>query len=297
MVEVFETSLTVEHLSDAEGNPMPIGKLNINEEELLDPEGLRDVTPEEDYQGYTGNEGTPLERWYRHAAIVIWPEKKHFRVICDRDSRDVLPVLDQMVARWRKAKGDEAAALKEQCTELAAAIIAKWPEISQRPYRWEEAEKADPLEAIAALDDPALIGDFLARVMTRDASVEPGNSLVTACQAHGWATFRDQLLAVIKATTIATLERNVRLLERICTAKPREKEGWAELCSGLAKEMVQVIETMDGGRSSDDWRFRELKREEILAGPGPIAPGHRAGRPAVAGRGSCPVHIKEVSAD
>jgi hypothetical protein len=266
MVEVFETSLTMEHLSDAEGNTIPIGKLNIKEEELLDPEGLRDVVPEEDYRGYTGNEGTPLERWYRHGAIVLWPERKHFQVICDRDSRDVLPVLVQMVERSRKAKGSEAAALKERAVELAAAIIAKWPEVPRRSFRSETVEEADPLGAFVALDDLGLIGDFLGKVMTRDAAVEPGSSLVAACQAHGWGAYRDQLLAVIRETTIPTIERNVRLLERICTARPRKKEGWADLCAALSEEMVRALEKMDGGRSSDDWRYRELSREEILAG-------------------------------
>ena len=106
-----------------------------------------------------------------------------------------------MVARWRKARGDEVAELKGRCIELAAAIIAKWPEVHHRPYRSEEAEKVDALETIAQLDDPELIGDYLRKVMTRDATVEPGNSVVKSCQAHGWGTFRDQLLAVMKDTT------------------------------------------------------------------------------------------------
>jgi hypothetical protein len=266
MVEVIETSLTMEHLAEAGDIPLPIGKINIKEKELLDPEGLRDVTPEEEYQGYTGNEGTPLDRWYRHAALVVWPVRKHFRVICERDSRDVLPVLEPMVARWRKARGDEAAALKEQCTELSAAIIAKWPEVPHRPYRSEEAEKVDALETIAQLDDPQLIGDYLRKVMTRDTTVEPGNSVVKVCQAHGWGTFRDPLIAVVKATARPTVERNVRLLERICTAKPRKEGGWGELCTGLAKAMVEATEAVDRGRSSDDWGYRALKREDILAG-------------------------------
>lgn len=265
MIELYDTSLTMEHLRDADGSPLPIGKLNIKEEELLDPEQLRDVTPEEDYRGYTGNEGSPLERWYRHAAIVVWPESRHFHVICDRDGREILPLLDQMVGRWRKAKGNTAEAMKKQCTELATAIIAKWPEIPHRPYRSERERNDDPLESIAQLDDPGLIGDFLGKVMTRDVSAEHGDSVVKACEAHGWGTFRDPLVAVVEATARSTVERNVRLLERICTAKPRKKEGWIELCAALAKAAVEAIETMDRGRASDEWGYRPLDRREILA--------------------------------
>ena len=37
------------------------------------------------------------------------------------------------------------------------------------------------------------------------------------------------------STNPETMERNVRLLEDICLAKPRKKEGWAELCTALAR--------------------------------------------------------------
>src|SRR4051812_32968201 len=56
MEEVYDTSLTAEHWSDPEGNVLPIGKLSVEEDEVLDPDALKDVDPEEEYEGYTGNE-------------------------------------------------------------------------------------------------------------------------------------------------------------------------------------------------------------------------------------------------
>src|SRR5207249_4762473 len=104
MLEVFESGLTAAHWSDSEGNRLPIGELSVGEDEVLDPESLRDVDPEEKFEGYMGNEGMTLERWYRQAAIVLWPERRHFEILCERDSRDAVPVLEPMVARWRRSK-------------------------------------------------------------------------------------------------------------------------------------------------------------------------------------------------
>ena len=150
MGEVFESSLTAEHWSDSEGKPLPVGKLSVEEDELLDPEALKDVDPEEEFEGYTGNAGMTLDRWYRHAAIFLWPESKHFEILCDRDSRKVVPVLDQLVSRWQKAGSKHAPALKSQCIDLASAILTRWPENPFARDSGEEQEKARPTEIVGS---------------------------------------------------------------------------------------------------------------------------------------------------
>ncbi len=270
MGEIYETSLTADHWSDAEGHRLPIGELDIEEDELLDPEALREGEPsEEDFEGFTGNAGMTLDRWYRHAAVFLWPASRHFEVICDRDSRAVVPELVRMVARWKKGRGEEAAALEAQCRELAAAIVAKWPAGAQGRIRPDGKDDwaGELLAALAALDDPGRIGDFLGGAMARDATAQPGKSIAAIGQKYGWTTFRPQLASVMKATTPGTMERNVRLLESICTARPRKKEGWSELCEALASELVSAIGSIDRAPpSSDDWRYRSVDRVEVLAG-------------------------------
>jgi hypothetical protein len=269
MVEVYETELTADHWSDPEGNRFPIGELSIEEDEVLDPESLTDVTPEEHFQGYTGNEGSPLERWYRHAAIFLWPASRHFEVICSRDSRALVPELSRMVARWQKARGDEAVELEARCRELAAAIVARWPEGRFIAADSEDEAGVSPasqlLDSLAALDAPQSIGDFLGGALIADGTAEPGKSIAAIGQKYGWSTFRPQLESLMKATTPATVERNVRLLESICTASPRKKAGWGELCAALADELVSAIASNDGG-GADDWRYRRVDRAEILGG-------------------------------
>jgi len=267
MEEVFDSSLTAKNWSDSEGNGLPIGTLNVKEKEILDPEALKTVKPQEDYEGYTGNEGMTLERWYRRAAIFIWPERRHLEILCDRDSRNVVPVLNQLVAKWRQTKGREAARLKTQCVELAVAMLAKWPVVLFAQDGPKEPKTGELLESLALLDDPLLIRDFLGVVMVKDASVDPGQSLVPLCQSLAWATFQRELLTVMEGTNLETMERNVRLLESICLAKPgKKKEGWDELCTFLATALVSSIEASDEKPSSTDWRTRTVLRADVLAG-------------------------------
>jgi hypothetical protein len=67
-------------------------------------------------------------------------------------------------------------------------------------------------------------------------------------------------------TDTRTVERNVRLLESLCSVRPRKQEGWAELCAGLAQELVSGVEAMDREAPSFDWRAREVDRAAVLAG-------------------------------
>src|SRR4051812_12428778 len=49
MGEVYETSLTAEHWIDPEGKRLPLGALDVEEEEVLDPEAIQAIEPEEEF--------------------------------------------------------------------------------------------------------------------------------------------------------------------------------------------------------------------------------------------------------
>src|SRR5262249_54000466 len=101
MVEVFESNLTADHWVDDDGQRVRIGKLDVEPEEVVPEDSLTDVTPEEQFEGYTGNEGMTLNRWYRHAAVFLWPENRHFAILCSRGGRNAIAALDLLVKRWR----------------------------------------------------------------------------------------------------------------------------------------------------------------------------------------------------
>ena len=71
MEEVYEHSLTVADWVDAEGMQPGYDVMDVAIEEIIPREALTSIVPEEDYEGYTGNAGLTLDRWYRHAAIVL----------------------------------------------------------------------------------------------------------------------------------------------------------------------------------------------------------------------------------
>jgi hypothetical protein len=265
MGEVFDSSLTAENLSDSEGHPLPINSLDFEEHEILDQEALERVDPEEEFEGYTGNAGMTLERWYRHAAIILWPDRLHFDVLCEGGSSKAVPALNQMVAKWQQVSGQNKAALRAQCHEFAGRILTSWGE---NPFAssWAAEEQGDVMKALAELDDSRLIGRFLGEVLLNDVAVDPGPSLMEVCQKHGWLTFRPELETAFNGTKRASLGRNMRVLERLCLARPRKKEGWLELCATLSGILLDAVETIDRQGPPQGYYGQPLHKAELLAG-------------------------------
>ena len=261
MGEVFETSLTAEHWSDAAGRRPTFGAMDVEPEEVVPPEALTKGKPEVDVSGYSGNEGLTMDRWYRHAVIVLWPVANQFDVLCDCGTSGAVAALGEWVGRWRKARGKGADTLEAQCVEFASTIIDRW---GSTGYRGEVGSTF--LALVLQLDDAQLIGDFLAGVAVRDPSVELDAPLAKAFNAHGWDTFRSALVAVIEGTTAETVGRNVRLLDRLCSSGARPKGERLAVCQLLAEQAFAALERIDREGIATDWRLRDVNRAEVLAG-------------------------------
>jgi hypothetical protein len=206
-----------------------------------------------------------MDRWYRHAAICIWPERIHFDVLCESGDQSAAAYLELMVGQWKRSGKKDAQARKAECVAFASRIIANWNERSSRG--WDEQERVDPLlRSLAVLGEPDLIRAYLGNVLSRDVLVEPGKSLTGVCEKHGWGTFGQELEGFFKSTTEQSLERNIRLLEQICLAKPRKKAGWSELCEALARAAILALETIDEGAPPGHYWSSGADRAKVLAG-------------------------------
>lgn len=129
MGEVFDESLIAEHFSDAEGNPLTFQRIPLQDDELVSLRALTDGEPDkEDYEGYTGNAGMTLERWYHRAAILLWPTASRFDVLCEAGVTAAVGGLEQMVQHWKQASKSKQRELLPPCLEFARRIIAHWPE-------------------------------------------------------------------------------------------------------------------------------------------------------------------------
>ncbi len=300
MGEVFDESLTVQHFSDAAGHRLAYGQFRLHDDEVVSHIPLGEGKPDtEDFEGYTGNAGMTLQRWYHRAAIVLWPAESRFHVLCQAGVKAAVGGLEQMIRQWKQARQDEQAALLPPCLEFARRIIAYWPqrnfaaghfdayEIGDddddeyfhhesadcRPLAWvpslqasrgdSESSPRSLLSLLEELGDASLVAAWLRGVLARDVSVEPDKTLGDLCRQHGWTTFRDELQELFENTSHETLERHARLLADWSLLKDANSER-ERLCSQLAQTLISAVERWDPRLARGDWRARAVDRSALL---------------------------------
>ncbi|MGL4551158.1 MAG: 2OG-Fe(II) oxygenase, partial [Gemmataceae bacterium] len=249
MGEIYDESLMAGNWSDPDGRKLPLGEVPIEDEELVDPEQLKKVKPEEEFEGYTGNAGMTIDRWYRHAAVVIWADAKHYEILCAAGSQGAAAALAGMVEKGQKAGAGA----------FAGTIIAQW-----KPTHGTAGQPCLLFRSLKALDDEGLIVAYLRDVLPADPAADPGGMLIDVMRKHGWATYRPKLEAAFAATTAAARGRNVALLEAVCTAKPGKKPGWAGTCAALSAALVEAVIALDA--KPDEYAWRQEPRTAWVAG-------------------------------
>lgn len=160
--------------SDAETISLRIGR-----EEVCAVTPSRSLTPyDTEYEGFMGNYGNTLDRWYRRAAVVVWPKEKAFaaraeagsawalRTLHDRiDSGDLDGARADAVSLepfWRHVEAELLVPALQVAAGLRAATSAR---VVLAPFRLEmlTAEHATPLAAVAREYDVPWLRDVLAR--------------------------------------------------------------------------------------------------------------------------------------
>ncbi len=283
MGDVMDESLKAEHFQGPEGNTLAVGQLPLVEEELVTETPLGEGPPDrEEFEGYTGNAGMTLDRWYYRAGIMLWPAERRFDVLFQAGVGPAVGGLEQWVHRWERASRSERPAVKEQCLTFARCIIAHWPTrthhrgyftgyaadlgdrvIDVSPVLRGSECRHGLLRLLRSLGDTALISAWIRGVLARDVTVEPGKELGDLCQHHGWSTFHDELSELFASTSQETLGRHARLLADWSMRKGKTVERLS-LCNHLAEQIVGAAVVCAESPAQQHWEVSPVNWVKVL---------------------------------
>lgn len=112
--DLIDSDVTLESWKPTGSGTLERTGLPLGEDELCASTATDELSPyASEYEGYMGNYGNTLDRWYRRAAVLMWPLAKDFAV---RAEASPARALDALCARVRS--GDVAGA------RAAAACVA-----------------------------------------------------------------------------------------------------------------------------------------------------------------------------
>lgn len=266
MTEVLDASLSANHWSDRQGRKLRFGEIALGESEIVASAALDDGDPsEEDFEGYTGNAGMTLERWYRCAAVIIWSQREHLAVLCEAGTNASIGGLEAMLERVRRGSNAQREVQRKECLAFATVIIEEWQPTHDRQFRDTPEEIARDVfpGLLYEMDAPDLVRRFISRVMSVDGGLQLDATFVKFCKRHGWRNFEGELLAVIGAATPQTLVRNAELLQLLCRQRDKNVDRLA-LCAGLCENIVEALAAFDSQPLPDDWQVEPIDRVMLL---------------------------------
>lgn len=199
--ETYEDDLVADQFVDAEGESSPFGKIPLQPSAVVSSIPIDDWTPTtEEYEGYTGNAGNTLDRWYHRSAIVVWARDDHFDVVSGGGVDACIPLFSSMVAKIAKAPKARREAARAECLRFARAIIAAWPHSyyhHNSTRNSEEPGRGVFLRRLLALKDREILAEFLSALPGHDANTGLASFVVDASRSFGWDAFAEELKELI----------------------------------------------------------------------------------------------------
>ena len=133
--ELIDSEVALTHWTGPDGTRLEETSLSVDGDEVCASTETGDLVPySSEYEGYMGNWGNTLDRWYHRAAVVVWPREQAF---ANRAETSPAWALDELAAM--ASAGDVAGA------RAAAATLAPFWDSTLRGRTPEETGRTSEL--------------------------------------------------------------------------------------------------------------------------------------------------------
>lgn len=261
--ELIEFEVTLDSwLASPDGTVAQV-HLPVGGHEVCETSPSGDLRPyASEYEGYMGNWGNTLDRWYHRGALVVWPRRQAFAV---RAEADPSWALDALAARIRHR---ELAGAREDAGTLAPL----WEQAASRVEGTGFFSKA--LRTARALDDPAL-ATMLALPFRRELLTTSHAKTLSALVEHYGVQWAQELLASWAARRRRygpiglTSPGWISSLPRLCGALHERGDPGTAVAVLLLEESWRTVSEEVTQASDLPWPSR--RREALAELTGPIA--------------------------
>ena len=251
--ETYEDELSGTQWTDIRGRKQPWGAIAFDLSAVVSSVPLEDWTPtSEEFEGYTGNAGNTLDRWYHRSAIVVWRRDDHYDVVASSGATQIIPLFGSMAAKLAKRPKKRLEDARRDCLRFARAIIARWPRrtFGYGPLQTGEKSPLDDFpKHLLLLHDRDPVAMFLSKLAEQDQSLPLKSFVASACREFGWNAFAQELKQLLAAPqNIRGRQeipfRDIEWLSAFCcdkTADPDKSALAEELCALAVAQVCELL--------------------------------------------------------
>ena len=230
MGEVLETTHTLDHWVAPDGGQPEFGELPLKDGEVPPCGVLDGVEPDEHLMHEaTGNGGATIERTYRHAVLVVWPETGTLEMLAGHRIAGAVAWAARQVDRDAERAGD-----------LIPRLIELWP---SGPEGYVHARRtgrarAAMLRLLGRVGEPEPALRFFHEIVLPgyDGTENAGLARVLAMAGpREGAVFFSGLVGSRLATNPGAILSLLRRMEKM------DEPGWEEACKEAVRAMLLAI--------------------------------------------------------
>lgn len=98
--ELIDSSTVLKHWIDRDNNPLNYRECLVSNKELGWTKANNELKPfQSEHEGFMGNYGNTLDRWYHRAAIILWQKQDHYPILFEMNPERVLNELLEMIRK------------------------------------------------------------------------------------------------------------------------------------------------------------------------------------------------------
>jgi predicted 2-oxoglutarate/Fe(II)-dependent dioxygenase YbiX len=231
--EVLDRSALLTEWRGADGKPLTLGEIPIEEGEVSPPDALEDIDPDEEhFHEATGNEGASFERTYRCAALVLWPQRRRLAVLNQAGLAATQPYLESLATNWIDEGAQPDSTLWMEAHELSGYVLDTWPQAGWYGHGDddEEGENGAGMQGRKRSE----LARFLTTLTTlKDVTrIEAALALLTSRHGHD----KSENAAILAAVALFPMERAAQLIEAIIVS--HATDALAPCCALLRAAMA-----------------------------------------------------------
>lgn len=179
--DLIDSSIRLTRWTDPAGAWTEDISLSLDEDEVCSSTPTVRLQPyESEYEGYMGNYGNTMDRWYRRAAVVVWPRTRSFEI---RAEISPAQALDEVLTRLRSARTRDRAEALEQARTQVTSLAPFWDGLVRSQGQVRLLTKG--LRAATALDDPRTATTLLSAFRIEALQPTHAKALTNLARRHG----------------------------------------------------------------------------------------------------------------
>ena len=270
--EIVEVQCRLDGWARPDGAPADYDALPLLAGELM-PAGRLDPERPDSQRllEASGNEGATLERFYRRAALVMWPEENTPRLLAQAGAGSLAAFL---AGEWQRAS--EGAPTCAPIRDLASQVVDLWPSRDSHRRRSEgdswEGHSARTLELLCSIGNKEATARFLSDVVLPDYDGEMNGALVIAAAEMGIGEMREFLCALAGSRTSLRTGGIVDLTSQLCERLDNGIDGaWHDALQQMVATICTRMPSVSRPLKRDDRVDRHHWHARAETAPLPMA--------------------------